>query len=215
MRTGLVMHTPADAAATSATDALQSASAGVGPLLQRDYWGVLDGCSWRPSAVVALVASRFCDFPPAEIVVFERDNSAGEERGLEVGDELDIQIRMAGAARVRVVHKDSCSFTLATLAGHPEAGRITFGAYRNEDGDVIFHIRSRARSSSRPNYLGFLVGGDPMQTTTWTDFVNNVAVTCGAGVVSEVHADVRQLNEADAEPGDEAMDCPTFVARGD
>ena len=57
------------------------------------------------------------------------------------------------------------------LTGHPEAGRITFGAYRTVDGDVVFHIRSRACSSSLFNYLGFLVGGDPMQTATWTDFV--------------------------------------------
>jgi hypothetical protein len=184
-------------------------------MLQRDYWAVIDGCRWKPSEVMALVAKRFPEFPPAEVVVFERGGGLDETRGLDAGDELDIQIRLAGAARVRVVHKDACSLTLATLAGHPEAGRITFGAYRNKEGDVIFHIRSRARASSTSNYLGFLIGGDPMQTGTWTDFVNNVAVTCGVGVISQIHAEVRELEADELEPGDERMDCATFVARGD
>ena len=30
--------------------------------------------------------------------------------------------------------------TLGTLEGHPEAGRITFGAYRNERGDVVGNV---------------------------------------------------------------------------
>ncbi len=201
---------------TSRTDAaLQPVSSGVGPMLQRDYWAMIDGCQCKPSEVMALVASRFPEFPPAEVVIFECDGGIDSQRGLSVGDELDIQIKLAGAARVRVVQKAPCSLTLATLAGHPESGRITFGAYRNDQGDVIFHIRSRARSSSVANYVGFLVGGDPMQTGTWTDFVNNVAVTCGRGVVGQVHADVRELGADDLEPGDESMDCPTFRAQGD
>jgi hypothetical protein len=114
-----------------------------------------------------------------------------------------------------VVHTCPCSITLATLEGHPEAGRITFGAYRDAHGRVVFHIRSRARSSSLFSYLGFLLGGNPMQTATWTDFVNNVATTCGNGVVGPVHATTRVLAPDEREPGDETMDCPTFVAEGD
>lgn len=116
---------------------------------------------------------------------------------------------------MRVVHTCKCSITLATLKGHPEAGRITFGAYRAVDGNVVFQVRSRARSSSLITYLGFLVGGDPMQTTTWTDFINNVATTCGSGVVGSVKAETYALEPYDVEPGDQTMDCPTFVAEGD
>lgn len=184
--------------------------------MQRDYWAVVDGCRCRPSELLALVATRFPELPPADVVVFERDADGSPGDGaLEIGDELNIQIRLAGPARVRVVHKSPCSITLATLEGHPEAGRITFGAYRNDAGDVVFHIRSRARSSSLFNYLGFLVGGDPMQTSTWTDFVNNVAVSCGERVRGEVRADTRVLSDDELEPGDQTMDGPTFIARGD
>ena len=196
-------------------DDLQPPSTGAGPLIQRDYWAVIQGCRSRPSEVIRFVATRFPDLPPADVVVFERDADGGPAGTLEVGDELDIRIRMAGEARVRVVHTCACSLTLATLKGHPEAGRITFGAYRNADGDVVFHIRSRAASGSLFHRLGFLVGGDPMQTTTWTDFVNNVAVTCGQGVAGEVHAETRVVAQDEAEPGDEALDCPTFTAEGD
>jgi hypothetical protein len=194
-------------------DLLQPASTGVGVFLQRDYWAVIANCRYKPSEVATLVAARFAEFPPRQIVVFER---AGDHDGcLEVGEELDIQILMAGAARVRVVHRNECSITLATLAGHPEAGRITFGAYRGANADVIFHIRSRARSSTLFNYVGFRSAGDPMQTSTWTDFVNNVALTCGDGVAGVIHADTVMLAEQDSDAGDEALDCPTFIAEAD
>lgn len=187
---------------------------GLGPMMQRDYWAVIDGCHCPPSGVLRMVASHFTELAPSDVVVFERDPD-GPPGLLEVGDELDIRIRFSGKARVRVVHVDTCSLTLATLSGHPEAGRITFGAYRNGDGDVVFHIRSRARSSSLFSYIGFLTGGNPMQTTTWTDFVNAVAATCGAGVRGEVQA-VTQLQESvQLDEGDERMDRPTFIARGD
>jgi hypothetical protein len=202
-------------AEASASDQLQAASAGIGPLMQRDYWAVIDRCRYRPSEVMSIVASRFPELPPRDVVVFERNRDGGDPGALEVGDELDIRMRLAGAARVRVVHTSKCSITLATLKRHPEAGRITFGAYRAVDGNVVFHIRSRARSSSLFTYLGFLVGGDPMQTTAWTDFINNVATTCGSGVVGSVRAETHALAAHDLDPADETMDCPTFVADGD
>jgi hypothetical protein len=192
---------------------LQPAAEGAGPLLQRDYWAVIRNARCRPSDVIAQVSSRFPEFAPEEVVAFEREDDA--PRRLDVGDELAINIRLAGPARVRVVHTCPCSITLATLKGHPEAGRITFGAYRNDAGNVVFHIRSRARSSSFMTYLGFLIGGNPMQTEAWTAFVNAVALTCGAGVDGEVHAETTHLGPDAIEPGDDALDCPTFVAESD
>jgi hypothetical protein len=54
-----------------------------------------------------------------------------------------------------------------------------------------------------------------MQTSTWTDFVNNVAVTCGDGVSGVIHAETATLAEGDLDRGDETVDCPTFIARAD
>ncbi|HYO53235.1 DUF1990 family protein [Archangium sp.] len=192
-------------------DGLLSAAEGTGPLLQRDYWAIIERCGCSPSELMELVASRFAEFAPEELVVFERE----EERNspLEPGDELRVRIRGAGTFRVRIIHRDRQSLTLATLSGHPEAGRITFGAYRNEQGDIIFHIRSRARSGSRVKYLGFRTGGEAMQTNTWTDFVNAVALTVGEGVIGFIHAETSVMGEAHESADD--VQGPTFLARGD
>lgn len=197
---------------SSPPDNVQSADSGSGPLLERDYWAIIEDSHCKPSGVMEIVQAKFCAFPPTDVVTFER---TGDPTRLDVGDELDIAILLAGECRVRVVHRDACSLTLATLQGHPEAGRITFGAYRNNSGDVIFQIRSRARSSSLVTYIGYLFGGDPMQTSTWTTFIDNVAKTCGQGVRGDVHASTQPIPGDEWLDGDRTMDCPTFIATGD
>jgi hypothetical protein len=193
------------------TEGLLPAHRGYGTFLQRDYWAVIADCALGPREVVSLVVSRFWEFAPEETVTFRRTDRM--EDPLEVGDELEVLIRWAGEFRVRVLHRDLNSITIGTLIGHPEAGRITFGAYRNDYGDVIFHIRSRARSGSRRMFMGFLAVGEPMQTNTWTDFINRLAATVGSGVIGWIHAETRVIPE---EPQDlESLRSPTFVARGD
>ena len=189
-------------------DSLLTADLGCGPLLQRDYWAVIAGSRLAPPEIAALLASRFPDFPPAELVVFRRCGDAAEP--LQVGDLMDVEILLAGSCQVQVLRRDRNSLTLGTLAGHPEAGRITFGAYRNAKGDVVFHIRSRARSSSTRCLVGYLAAGEAMQTNTWTDFINNLAATAGQGVVGVIRAETSELDAEDDDPT-----APTFVATGD
>jgi hypothetical protein len=186
------------------------ARAGFGPLLQRDYWAVIDGCQISSREVMHVVRQRFPGFPPEDLVRFEHPEPG---RALEVGDEMRIHIRMEGETAVCVVHSDDNSLTLATLKGHPEAGRITFGAYPNDAGDVVFHIRSCARSSSRFRRAGFLAAGDPMQTNTWTDFIDRLAHTVGDGVIGPIHADVIKIEDEKDENDDQILE-PTFIARG-
>ncbi len=190
-------------------EGLQRAADGYGPLLQRDYWAVVDGCKLSCHDIAKLVRRRFKDFPPRELVRFRHPE---DDRLLEVGDQLEVRIHMAGKTCVRVVHVDSNSMTLCTGQGHPEAGRITFGAYRNKDGDVIFHIRSRARASSLTRFAGFLAAGEPMQTNTWTDFIDRLAHTVGDGVIGTIRADVQEVEDDDS---DVRADEPTFVAEGE
>lgn len=185
-----------------------SSGHGSGPLLQRDYWAVIDGCSRSPSDVCALVASRFCELAPPDLARFERTRDP--DRPLEVGDELRVAIRLTGTFGVRVVHRDACSFTLATLEGHPEVGRITFGAYRDDEGRVVFHIRSRARSSGALRYAAWLLVGKGMQTDTWTRFVHEVASSAGRGVAGTIAERTLELSEDDAGGPEE----PTYVIGG-
>lgn len=181
---------------------------GVGPLLQRDYWTVIRNCRLTPQELIDWVASRFWDFAPAHLCLFQQSDRSA--RPLRLDDVLDIDIRMSGRCHVRVIHRDRNSLTLGTLEGHPESGRITFGAYPNDQGDVIFHIRSRARSSTSVFYLGFLTLGEAMQTNTWTEFVNRVALSAGDGPVSLIHAETKQIPDEDPE----TLAGPTFLAKG-
>lgn len=183
------------------------ARSGAGPLLQRDYWAVIDHSSLAPSQFGELLATRFGDLAPRGLVRFRRAD--GTSAPLAAGDELEVDIRFAGTFRVRVIHTDANSLTLATLQGHPEAGRITFGAYRHASGGVIFHIRSRARASNLSRYTGFVAFGEPMQTKTWTDFVARVASFVGRGVVDFVYEETSEHADEPLEEG------PTFIARGD
>lgn len=186
---------------------LRLASSGSGPLLQRDYWGVIASCGLSPEEIGPLLARRFTEFAPPELVSFRCLDA--DERPLEVGDVLEVEIRLAGTFQVQVLHRDERSLTVGTVDGHPETGRITFGAYRNRRGDVVFHIRSRARSSDESRRLGFLAVGEPMQTNTWADFINRVAATLGEGVIGFIRAGTRTVED---EPDEEARR-PTFETR--
>lgn len=167
----------------------------------------MEDCSLKPSELIAHVKSHFCELPPAALVEFSAPD------GVVKGARLDVRIKPAQHCAVCVIHDDAQSITLATLAGHPEAGRITFGAYRNPEGDVIFHIRSRARSTTAVKRLGFLAIGDAMQTTTWTDFIKATAHAAGSRIRGAIHAETVEVEEVPED--DEPMQSPTFLAVGD
>ena len=197
---------------SDADPTLQPAAEGSGTLLERDYWAVIAGPRLTPHEVADAVARHFERFAPAELVVFRR--RGGGDRPLEVGDEMDVEIRHVGTFGVRVVHRDELSLTLATLEGHPEAGRITFGAYPDAEGAVVFHIRSRARASSGLMLASFLAAGEPMQTSTWSAFVERVASSLGKGVRNAIHAETREVEEGEADRAVEELR-PTYRARDD
>jgi hypothetical protein len=78
---------------------------------------------------------------------------------------------------------------------------------------VIFHIRSRARSTTALKRVGFLAIGDAMQTNTWADFIKNTAALVGAHIRDVIHADTQQVEETPED--DEPLQAPTFLAVGD
>lgn len=184
-------------------DEVTCAAEGTGPLLQRDYWAVLAECPMDAPAVMDHVKAHFTELPPSSLVEFTAPH------GVACGTELDITLHPGPQCRVRVVHEDAHSITFGTLSGHPEAGRITFGAYRNDAGEVIFHIRSRARAATTSRLIGFLAIGEAMQTNTWTDFVNHTAASVGARIRDVIHAHTKRVDES-AE--DRTAEAPTFLA---
>lgn len=122
----------------------------------------------------------------------------------------DLQLAADGTGPL--LQRDYWAVICNCRMNHPEAGKITFAAYRNGHGDVIFHIRSRARAASVANLAGFLIGGDPMQSNTWSEFVERVAHSVGDGVIRHINAEKKKERdeELDAEPA-----APTLIARGE
>lgn len=187
------------------------AEEGAGPLLKRDYSATIDGTDRTPEQVAEMVRARFCEFAPPETAAF--CHAEGGSRPLEVGDELEIKISLVGTCRVRVVHVDAHRLTLRTLRGHPEAGRITFGAGRDGQGRTTFRIGSRTRAGGVLHYLGFLVLGKQMQSRTWIKFVGNVAEACGGSVLDAVHVRTSRCEEEPADRED-GPDDPVFACEG-
>src|SRR4051812_43529226 len=186
------------------------ASEGAGPLVERDYFAAIEDTSCTPERVGAMLRERIEEFAPPETAVFRRDGAGAGP--LQIGDELDIRIALRGPCRVRVVCLDDRSLTLRTLQGHPEAGRITFGAGRDEMGRLTFRIRSRARASGLLNYVGYLLMGKQLQARCWIRFIDRVADACGGRVVGRIRVRTRRVEPEPADCG--GPDCPTFDGHG-
>lgn len=184
---------------------VQYANEGAGPLLERDYWAVLKGVDRSPEEIAETVRARFPDFSPTETATFRRCGDTS--RPLAVGDEMEIRIALLGWCRVRVVHADRCSLTLRTLKGHPEAGRITFAAYR-DGGRPAFRIRSRTRQSNLLMYMGYLLMGKQLQSRCWIRFILRLAELLGGAVDECVHVSTKSTRERPSDWG--AADTPTF-----
>jgi hypothetical protein len=188
---------------------IQLASEGAGPLLQRDYVIVLEGSACTPEAVAEKIRSDFPLFSPVELARFTRP--AGAAGPLVVGDTMHVRIRAVGDCGVMVTHREPRSLTLRTLEGHPEAGRITFGAYRDEAGHLVCRIRSRARQRNRRLFTGYLMAGIHGQTRVWVTFLERLAAACGGRLLGEVLTSTDEVEELPEDWG--AGEAPTFVTQ--
>jgi hypothetical protein len=184
-----------------------NAASGSGPLLQREYSGVIEGTDISPEELAKLVRERFTELAPGETAAFAR--AEGGRAPLKVGDELKIRIGGSMPCGVRVVHVDDVSLTLRTLEGHPEAGRVSFGAGRDDQGRLTFRIRSRARSGGLLHYVGFLLMGRAMQARCWIRFIGRAAEICGGRLAGPVRVSTSKVAEEPADVG--GPDLPTFV----
>ena len=182
------------------------AASGSGPLLQRDYEGVIEGASHSPEELAKLVREHFVEFAPPETAAFLCPDHEGAP--VQVGHEMKIRIGGFVPCQVRVVHVDERSLTLRTLEGHPEAGRITFRADRNNEHRLTFRIRSRARARGMLHYVGFLLMGRAMQARCWIRFIGRVAEASGGRLAGPIRVSTRRVKDGPADRG--APDLPTF-----
>lgn len=186
-----------------------TAAKGSGPLLERDYQAIIVDTACTPEEVIEKVRAEFPRFSPDALAAFECRE--GFEWPLEVGHEMQIKIRGAGTCHVRIVHANERSLTLRTLDGHPEAGRITFGAFADEQGRLIFRIRSRARSSNKLKYVGYIFMGREMQAQVWITFIERIAELCGGRIEGEIEVKTSRVKSSMADQG--GIDTPTFAVK--
>jgi hypothetical protein len=187
----------------------QVATEGAGPLWQRDYTGVIVDTPYAPEELMRLVSRDFPKFSPEVGAAFHRLGDPSQPLALD--EEMTIDLRGYGRCLVRVVKLDDRSITLRTLEGHLEAGRITFGAFRDARSRLVFRIRSRARINGLIRYLGYRLVGMPIQTAIWAEFVKRVAAAAGGRLEGEVAVSNRKVSELPSDRGEQ--DAATFSTR--
>jgi hypothetical protein len=151
---------------------LQAPADGVGPLFHRTYrTRIRDAC---PSAeqLVAAIRADPNRVAPTEFARFFKVH--GDEPEMRVGDEYVVRMPGPWNGPVRVVEVNPCSFRLATLRGHLEAGQIEFTAADGEE--LLVGIESWARSGDRLSDLLYqrLRMAKEIQLHMWTSFLEQV-----------------------------------------
>ena len=151
---------------------------GSGPLFHRLYRTHI-----RESRVgaIELMEKLQADLNVASPTKFARFQVVlGEPGRLAIGDEYVVRMPGPWDGPVRVIDVSRCSFRLATLAGHLEAGQIEFRA-SSSDTEMAFEIESWARSGgSLVNLLYHrLRMAKEVQAHMWISFLERVVQLAG------------------------------------
>ena len=176
-----------------ADDEVQGVADGVGALLHRCYWVVVDGSDAAPDALIAAFGGEPNRVTPADMAVFEKTH--GRPGVLAVGDEFLIRMPGPWDGPVRVVACSPTSFRLATLRGHLEAGQIEFRARRDDGGALRFEIESWARAGDHLSRLLYdRVGlAKEIQLNLWVETCLGMARRAGGRRRDGVHVHTRQI----------------------
>ena len=177
---------------------IQHQEEGTGPRFHRRYRVDVSASTLAPEALMTRIQDDIQAFVPDEIATFERTEGEG---AFAVGDEFHIHIASPWDGPVRVVEVTPTHFTLATLDGHMEAGKIRFEAVEHdpEAGALRFTIESWARSRDRLVDVAYddLGVAKKAQQGMWTFFCERVAEACGGEKIGEI--EVFTEREADSE----------------
>ena len=161
---------------------------GVGDAYRRRYKVCVDDPLVSAEDLMAIMQNDPGVACPLEIARFEK--TKGQPGQLDRGDEFRIRLPGPWNGPVRVIEVTPCSFRLATLEGHMEAGEIEFRASEQPDGQLQFEIESWARSASRAFallYDGFGWSRE-LQLHMWAQFLERAAQISGGTVSDAIEA---------------------------
>ena len=162
-------------------DRSQLMDSGVGPLFHRLFAVRIEGSSLTAAELITKVAADLNQAVPSEVTAVERISGVPGE--LAIGDEIAVRMPGPWDGPVRVVHRTTTSFRLATLAGHLEAGQIEFRT-RPEGTQLRFEIEAWARPGNHLVHLLYthLRLAKEIQLNMWVRFCRSVAGLAGGRV---------------------------------
>ncbi|MFC0052005.1 DUF1990 domain-containing protein [Streptomyces actinomycinicus] len=174
-------------------DRVQRAEDGYGPLFHRSFRVRIAEARIDAGRLIEQVCRDFERFVPTEVVSIDADGLRGQ--GLDVADELVVEMPGPWNGPVRVVHRDARSLHLVTLHGHMEAGQVHFRA-RGEDGLLVFEIELWARAGSRLVHLLYahLRLAKEVQLNMWVRFCLSAVAASGGRLMDGVHIATRWLD---------------------
>jgi anti-anti-sigma factor len=151
---------------------------GFGELWHKVYRLRLGGITATPEEAADYLHTNLGElWPPGN-----RLRVVGEHRQLVPGAVGHIQLRLPGGAPlstgVRVLHRSPTSLTFVTLAGHMEAGWITFSA-RDAGGTTVVQVESLARTGDPMYEVGFKLLGHGQQEGFWRHTLTTLAGNLG------------------------------------
>ncbi|GAB4437395.1 MAG: DUF1990 family protein [Chloroflexi bacterium OHK40] len=173
---------------------VQLPSDGEGPLFHRCYYIDIARPRLTREALMARIQRDLPDFAPAALAAFRKVK--GHPQRMQPGDEYDIRILGPWNGQVRVTEVTPTSFSFMTLAGHPEAGQITFAVQKSPvaEGALRFQIRSWARSRDMLVSLTYREGkiGKELQKNAWVTFCERVVKASGGQSLGEVTVETEE-----------------------
>jgi hypothetical protein len=145
---------------------------GFGKMWQKTMRVELTGADVTPAEVITTWKNEFQRFWP------ERNWFYAPLAGIAPGEVALLNLGLPGRMRlstgVLVLYADDESFTLMTPEGHMLAGWITFSAAA-EDGVTVAQIQALERTNDPLYELGYLVGGNRLNSRFWVQTAENLA----------------------------------------
>ncbi len=144
---------------------------GFGQLWHKTYRIRLENQQLTPAEAIQIWKQNLPKFKPAEKRFYP------SPAGIKPGEILLINARTPGgpiSTGVMVLFSGENSFTLITPQGHPEAGWVTFSAYK-DDLDTVLQVDVLARSSDPLYELAFRLVGTRVQDRIWTYVLTSLA----------------------------------------
>jgi len=175
---------------------VQGIQDGYGPLMHRCYVARVRDAELTAEQLIETFAGKPNRAAPKALGSFVK--LRGEEGELRVGDEFTVRIPGPWDGPVRAVEVEPTGFSLVTLDGHLEAGRIRFAAHDLGDARLEISIEAWARGGDRVSNLLFdrIPVNKEVQLHMWTSVLERLMEMSGGVRDGRLAITTRRVDEA-------------------